>query len=251
MDQRHLQNRPQSHDLGIGGDHTSNHLQSLRARICRFANVLRTCPLDPSAFPITDDSRVDMSSLFDNPDATGNTQDLDMSGSQGSIKREGSRGVQESRRQLRRTVSRTKQREGGVSGLTTVVPKPKKDGKVDQQILNKIMLKATFQTHQTMRDLSSTVWDTALIKTSSPEADNMQKQARIYAEKVRFEVRGHTRGPPFVWAYLGLVTGSPERHRAWRPSGPDWNRSCQCRSATRLVFARWTKRTNQTSRESR
>ena len=57
MDQRHLQNRPQSHDLGIGGDHASNQLQSLRARICRFASVSRTCPLDPCAFPITDDSR--------------------------------------------------------------------------------------------------------------------------------------------------------------------------------------------------
>ena len=143
-----------------------------------------------------------MSSLFDNPDATGNTQDLHMSGSQGSIKREGSRGVQEPRRQLPRTVSRTKQREGGVNGLTTVVPKPKKDGKVDQKSLSKIMLKAIFKTHQTMRDLSSTVWDIALIKKSSPEADDMQKQARIYAEKVRFEGRGHTGGPPFVWVYL-------------------------------------------------
>ena len=44
--------------------------------------------------------RIGMPSLFD-PDATGNTQDLEMSGSQGSIKREGSRGV-EGPRQLRR-----------------------------------------------------------------------------------------------------------------------------------------------------
>ena len=57
MDQRHLQNRPQLHDLGIGGDHTSNQLQPLSARIWRFAHVLRTCSPDPFAFPITDDSR--------------------------------------------------------------------------------------------------------------------------------------------------------------------------------------------------
>ena len=35
-----------------------------------------------------------MPSLLDNPDATGITQDQEMSGSQGSIKREGSRGVE-------------------------------------------------------------------------------------------------------------------------------------------------------------
>ena len=57
MDQRHLQHRPQSHDLGTGGDHTAKQLQSLRARIWRFANVLRTCSPDPFAFPITDDPR--------------------------------------------------------------------------------------------------------------------------------------------------------------------------------------------------
>ena len=140
--------------------------------------------------------RVDMPSLLDNPDATGNTQEMDMSGSQGSIKRDGSRGGEEPRRQLRRTASRTKQREGGASCSTTVVPKPKGDGKVEQKSLNKIMLKAILKTHQTMRDLSSTVWDTLLIKASSLEADNMQKQTQTYAEKVRQEGRGHKRGPP-------------------------------------------------------
>ena len=93
-----------------------------------------------------------MPSLLDNPDATGNTQDLDISGSQGSIKREGSRGVQ-GPRQLRRTI-RTKQRERGASGSTTVLTKPKGEGKVGQKSLNKIMFTAILKTHQTMRDLS-------------------------------------------------------------------------------------------------
>ena len=48
-----LQDRPQSHDLGTE-DHTANHLQPLRARIWRNANVLRKCSPDPFAFPITD-----------------------------------------------------------------------------------------------------------------------------------------------------------------------------------------------------
>ena len=140
-----------------------------------------------------------MPSLLDNPHATGNTQEMDMSGSQGSIKRDGRRSGEEPRKQLRRTVSRTKQREGGASGLTTVVPKPNGDGKVEQKSLNKIMLKAILKAHQTMRDLSSTVWDTLLIIASSPEADSMQKQTQTCAEKVRQEGHGHQRGPPFVW----------------------------------------------------
>ena len=157
-----------------------------------------------------------MPSLLDNPDATGDTQDLDMSGSQGSIKRDGSRGGEEPRRQFRRTASRTKQqREGGASGSTTVVSKPTGEGKVvEQRSLNKIMLKAILKTHQTLRDLSSTVWDTLLIKASSLEADNMQKQTQTYAEKVRQDGKGHSRGPPFVWAYLGLVKTLQQRGNA-------------------------------------
>ena len=76
------------------------------------------------------------------------SQDLEMSGSQGSIKREGSRGA-EGPRQLRRTASRTKQREGGVSGLASALTKTKGDGKVvEQKSLNKIMRKAILKTHQ-------------------------------------------------------------------------------------------------------
>ena len=62
-----------------------------------------------------------------------------------------------------------------------------------------------------MWDLSSTVWDTLLLKASSPQADSLQKWTQTYAEKVRQEERGHTRGPPFVWAYLGLVNSLQQR----------------------------------------
>ena len=80
------------------------------------------------------------------------------------------------RRLLRRTASRTK-RDGGASGSTAGVGKVKADSKVELKSLNEIMLKAILKTHQTMRDLSSTVWDT-LLKASNPEADNMQKQTQ-------------------------------------------------------------------------
>ena len=36
-------------------------------------------------------------------------------------------------------------------------------------------------------------------------SDEIQKKTQTYAEKVRQEWRGHTRGPPFVWAYSGLI----------------------------------------------
>ena len=127
-------------------------------------------------------------------------------------KRDGSRGGEEQpRRQLRRTASRVK-REGEARGPTAAETKlPKKESKLDQKSLNKLMLKAILKMHQTTRELTSTLWDTLLVKASSPEADNMQKQTQTYAEKVRHEGRGHTRAPPSVWAYLGLVKSRQQR----------------------------------------
>ena len=147
------------------------------------------------------------------------------------------------------------------SGSMTVVAKPKVDGKVEQKSHNKIMLKAILKTHQTMRDLSLTVWVwyTLLIKPSSSEAHSMQKQTRTYAEKVRQEGRGHTREPPFVWAYLGLIKSLQQgvqhgRHETCtRPIdflGPTPPSFCRTKSATRFDSAGWTKRTKRTSRES-
>ena len=89
-------------------------------------------------------------------------------------------------------------------------PKPREDGKVvEQKSLNKILLKAILKTHQTMRDLSSTVWDTLLIKASSPVADNMQKQTQTYAEKVRQESERTYTKPTIRVGILGLGQVSP------------------------------------------
>ena len=46
---------------------------------------------------------------------------------------------------------------------------------------------AILKMHQRTRELTPTMWDTLLVKASSPEADNMQKQTQTYAEKVRQE----------------------------------------------------------------
>ena len=58
-----------------------------------------------------------------------------------------------------------------------------------------------------MRDLSTTVWDTLLIKASSSKRDNMQKQTLTYAEKVRQEDAGTNEGHPssgLTWAWSSL-----------------------------------------------
>ena len=132
-----------------------------------------------------------MPSLLDNADATGSTQGMDTSASQGSTKRDGSRGGEEQRRQLKRTASRAK-REGEDRGSTAAAAKPpKEEFKFEQKSLNKLMLKAILKMQQTTRELT--------------------KQTQTYAEKVRQEGRGHTRGPLFVWAYLDLLKALQQR----------------------------------------
>ena len=42
----------------------------------------------------------------------------------------------------------------------------------------------------------------------------MQRQTQTYAGKVRQGGRGHTRGPPLVWAYLGLIKSLQQRGNA-------------------------------------
>ena len=235
--------------------HTANQLQPLRARIWGSANVSRACPLDAPALPNSDDQRESACPAS----STAETQDMDTSASPRSTKRDSSLVAekQQNRRQPRRTTRRTK-RDGGASGSTTVVAKPKADIKVEQKSLNKIMLKAILKTHQTVRDLSSMVWDTLLIKASNSGADSMPKQTQTYVEKVRQEERGHTRGPPFVWASLVLIKSlqrsttrsARERHKAFRRTGSDQKPFCQTKSATRFDSAGSTKRTRRTSRES-
>ena len=94
------------------GHWRNSHSQSVATSARKNLEICKRTTPDPFAFPITDDPRKSTCR-------------------QGSTKRDGSRGGEEPRRQLRRTASRTKQREGGASGSTTVVPKPKGDGKVE------------------------------------------------------------------------------------------------------------------------
>ena len=149
-----------------------------------------------------------MPSLLDNPDATGNTQDRDMSGSQGSTQREGSRGV-EGPRQLRRTASRTKHREGGASGLASALTKTQGDGKVvEQKSLNKIMLKAILKTHQTMRPLIYGVGHAADQSIEPRDGQHAEADADLRRESETRGARTHTRSTVHV-GILGPGQVSP------------------------------------------
>ena len=89
----------------------------------------------------------------------------------------------------------------------------------------------------------------------------MQKQTQINAEKVgQEEIRAHTRphhscGRIWAWSsplqQRGKRSGSENGIGHSDPTGPDWNRSRQCRSATRCVFCRLDENgAKQTPRES-
>ena len=108
-------NRSQSHDSGTCGARKSlgtckrtTHMRNYH--ICLFQHRRSKQSSTPS--------------LLDRPDATSNTQEMDTSASQGSVKRDGA-GAQEqrSRRQLRRTASRTKQDGGTSDSAAAVSPK--------------------------------------------------------------------------------------------------------------------------------
>ena len=149
---------------------------------------------------------------------------------------------------------------GGASSSTmAVVAKPEADSKVEQKSLNTIILKAILNTHQTMRDPSSTVWETLLVKAPSPEAESFQKKTQTFSE--RYGKRDEaTRGPDQVSSAEGqhcrhangtICTGlpGPEGQRGghansaghFRAVGLDWNPFCRPKSATRSDSAGWTK----------
>ena len=67
--------------------------------------------------------------------------------------------------------------------------------------LNKIMLKATPMTHQTMRNLLNGVGYAA---DQGIEPRGGQHAEADADPRVRQEGIGHTRGPPFVWAWPSL-----------------------------------------------
>ena len=127
--------------------------------------------------------------------------------------RSGDRGV-EGPRQLRRTVSRIKQREGGASGSALVLTKPKRTARSSRKV----------STRSCSRPSSKHIrrWETShrrcgircLSRHRNPEADNMQKQTQTCAENVRQEGKGHTHEVHHSCGDTWATQWARERHRA-------------------------------------
>ena len=178
LDPRHLQNRLQSHDLGTGGDHTSNQLQPLRARIWRLANVLRTCSLDPFAFP-SPTIRESRHARF---------------ARQPRLHRQHSRSGHEREPRIHQEGRQSRRRPTAKAASTH--RQPNQTARRRGQQLDDSGTQAPRETARSNRRVStrscskpssrrirrcSTVWDTLLlIKASSPEADNQTRAARTH-----------------------------------------------------------------------
>ena len=121
--------------------------------------------------------------------------------------------------------NRQTKRDGGASGSTTVVAKPKADIKVEQS-LNKI-LKAILQTHQTMRDLSSTVSHCGSRRRAPNQTAcrNRRRTTQKRFGKRSEDTHEDRKSCGHIWAWSSLCRrGKPrsarERHEAYRRTGP-------------------------------
>ena len=139
-------------------------------------------------------------------------------------------------------------------------PGTKRTGqKGEQKILDNIMLKASLKMHQRCQTCPRRCGTLCWSRRRAPIQRTCRNRRRRARKGHGKEGRGHTRGPLFVWAYLGLIRSlqgratrcAREQRISSRAVGLDRNPFCQPNTATRSDSAGWTKRTQQSSRESR
>jgi len=70
-----------------------------------------------------------------------------------------------------------------------------------------LLTKQILRSAQTDRALWGAIVDTGITKAETPMVLNMQEQGSNYNEAVRSEGAGHQRGPPFIWAFGGMLVG--------------------------------------------
>ena len=213
VDQRHLQSRSQSHDLVPGGGHTAK-------------NVPRTCPLDASALSSTNETsewhaqhlRLPRRNRQHARNGHQREPRVHQEGRQlgrGGAANPKAAPTNRQSNQARRRVQRLDDSGGQAQRNTS------RSAQEPQQNLA--------QGHP--RDASDDARPIIGVGSSGDQGvqPRRQTQTQTYAEKVRQEVRGRTRGPPFVWAYVGLIMslqqrGQHGRHangtRAYRRTGP-------------------------------
>ena len=74
-----------------------------------------------------------------------------------------------------------------------------------------LMVKQLLRSAQVGRELWGAMFDTVVVKNDTPEPMAMSEQTGSYAKLVQEEGRGHKRGPPYIWAWAGLISSLDKR----------------------------------------
>ena len=70
-----------------------------------------------------------------------------------------------------------------------------------------IIIKQCLRTEQDTRSLCGAFFDTIIMATEHDVVKSMREQTRLYNESVQTAGKGHTLGPPQIWAWGGLIAG--------------------------------------------
>ena len=73
--------------------------------------------------------------------------------------------------------------------------------------LKGIIIKQCLRTKQDTRSLYGAIFDTVITSTEHDVVKSMRAQTRLYNEGVQAAGKGHTLGPPQIWAWRGLIAG--------------------------------------------
>ena len=75
------------------------------------------------------------------------------------------------------------------------------------QLVGIIIIKQCLRTEQDTRSLCGAIFDTVIMATEHEVVKSMRAQTRLYNEGVQAAGKGHTLGPPQIWAWRGLIAG--------------------------------------------
>ena len=70
-----------------------------------------------------------------------------------------------------------------------------------------IIIKQCLRTEQDTWSLCGALFDTSIMATEHDVVKSMREQTRLYNESVQTAGKGHTLGPPQIWAWGGLIAG--------------------------------------------
>ena len=70
-----------------------------------------------------------------------------------------------------------------------------------------IIIKQCLRTEQDTRSLCGALFDTIIMAKEHDVVKSMREQTRLYKENVQTAGKGHTLGPPQIWAWGGLIAG--------------------------------------------